>query len=312
MKAVWSRLAICTIALVMGPVALADTPLVWRGETILNLEELDARMLRFPHADRATYARDPANLARLMDQLLVNRVLAAEARELDLDQDPKVIQDLSLAIEEVLAIHRLNHLLDPKNYPDFEMLAYERYLSDSSVREVAAGQVVQHILVSLEGRGDEEALAEAVRLRQEAQAHPDRFDNLVTQHSDDPGKSSNNGIYRIEDPEIYQPDFVSAARALQQIGDISEPVKTQFGYHVIKLLEVIPARTRPFEEVKAQLIKRERDQYVKSARTDYLRDIRSRDAEVGDEQLLLTLPARYGGRPEEAGIQEEQTAADKP
>jgi parvulin-like peptidyl-prolyl isomerase len=235
-----------------------------------------------------------------MDQLLVNRGLAAEARELGLDKDPAVSRDLELAVEEVLAIHRLNRLLDSDNLPDFEPLARERYLADPSAYHRPESRVVEHVLISTSDRSDEEALQLAEQVREEAGVGASFLD-LIVRYSDDPGKTNNQGRYTITDPTKYQPEFSAAAIGLSKPGDISAPIRTTFGYHIIKLVSVTTAETLPFERVREDLIRNIANEYRKNVRSDHLTQIRAKGEGQGDEELLLTLPYRYGGRTEAPG-----------
>jgi parvulin-like peptidyl-prolyl isomerase len=289
-------LALAVIGASSVAVAGDSTVVVERGDAKLTLDDLDGRMSRFPPHERASYARDPENLARLMDQLLVNRALAEEARQLGLDRNENVAKDLALAVEEVLAVHRLNLLVSPESLPDFEQLAHEMYLSDPSVRQAPESRAVQHILVSTAERSEAEALALAQDLRARAVDGAD-FSALVGEFSEDPGKASNGGHYVMSVSGEFAPQFEAGAKALANVGDISEPILTDFGYHIILLRSYTPAKDRPFDEVKGGLVTRLRNDFVKEARGRHVSTLRN-VPETGDTELLRTLPARYGGRPE--------------
>lgn len=277
-----------------------DAVLVARGEYTLTLGDMDARMSRFPEHERAQFARDPANLARLMDRLLYDSMLADEARQMGLENDPAVRRDLELAVREVLAIHRMNRLFDQGELPDFRLLARERYLADPTKHVVPEKLVIEHVLISTRERSDEEALALAGQVRMLAAKNPTHFPELVAEYSEDPSKSSNNGRFDIDDPEKFVAEFVDAARNLDQPDEISAPVKTDYGYHILRLIEKTPARQRSYEEVEDALLRSVELDYRDTARSDYRTTVRARHQENGNEALLLTLPARYGGRPEEA------------
>lgn len=294
----FSLTAVAAIAAAQGDV------LIERGDARLTLSELDGRMHRFPSQERPIFARRPENLARLMDQLLLNKQLAAEARELGLDRDPNVQADLKLAVEEVLALHRLNELTSPERMPDLEQLVREQYQANRDEYRVPETREVTHILVGTEGRDAKEAERLATQIAEQARAGSD-FGELVERHSDDPGKESNKGRYTISKEGEYAPAFEQAARALAKPGDISDPVQTSFGYHVIRLDTVVPERLQTFDEVRAVLLADAKRDYYKRARTDHA-DVLKRQPEQGNEALLKTLPARYGGRPEEAAADENQ------
>lgn len=291
-----------TLALAAAPAAAVDlgteSELVSRGDATLTLADLDARMSRFSRVERGMYARDPANLARLMDRLLLNRQLANEARDMELDQDPAIRRDLELAREEILAVHRLNRLLDAGAMPDFTELARERFLSQPERYAPLESRRVQHILIGTEDREDPEAYQLAVKVRGEAMADGADFQALVEQYSEDQGKSTNKGEYVITRPGEFVPEFEAAARLAPEVGYISEPVKTRFGYHLIKLLAVETSPPTTFEDVQATLVDELRDEYIAEIRAKHSAQLKALE-DRGNEELLLTLPARYGGRPEE-------------
>jgi peptidyl-prolyl cis-trans isomerase D len=78
------------------------------------------------------------------------------------------------------------------------------------------------------------------------------FADLAKKYSEDPGSASKGGEYDGVVRGQMVPEFEKAAFALKP-GEISEPVKTQYGYHIIQLISHEEPRLKPFEEVKAQL-----------------------------------------------------------
>lgn len=279
----------------------AATELIRRGDAVLTLADLDGRMSRLADVERSTHAREPLNLSRMIDRLLINRQLAIEARELGLDQDPAVQKDMELALEEVLATHRLNQLVRRENMPDFGPLARERFLADPDQYGVPETRRVVHVLIDNTKRDDDEALVLAGEVRSQALSGSTPFRELVERYSDDPGKASNQGHYAVQRSGEFVPEFEAAAKALGAPGDVTEPVKTRYGYHVIKLLEIEPGRPARFEDVEESLIGELRDNYIQEVRGKYASNLRGL-VDVGNEELMLTLPARYGGRPEETAV----------
>ena len=122
----------------------------------------------------------------------------------------------------------------------------------------------RHILIRVQGSPspirpgqkdltDAEALAKAQDLRKRIQAGED-FAQLASQESDDTGSGANGGDLGFFRRGQMVPSFEQAAFALQP-GELSEPVKTQFGYHVIK---VEAKESKSFEEVRPELERRMR------------------------------------------------------
>lgn len=263
-----------------------------RGSARLTLADIDARMTRLASATRPDFAFRPENLARMMDQLLLNRQLANEAREAGLDANPDVRRDLELAMEEVLAIHRLNQVADERERGDLEKLARERYLADPSKFIVGEQRVVEHVLVRNDSRTDDEARTLAETVRAEAIRDGSSFPVLVERYSEDTGKAGNKGRYVVSKEGQYVPEFEAASRALKQPGDVSEPVKTTFGYHIIRLVEVRPESRRAFEDVKDQIVADVRENQLSTLREAHKKQLSSLP-ERGDDALLRSLPDRY-------------------
>lgn len=83
---------------------------------------------------------------------------------------------------------------------------------------------------------EQEALKEAQQIRNELLAGAD-FSELAQQHSDDPGSAMLGGELGFMGKGQLVPEYEAAVLALSK-GDISEPVKTEFGYHLIQLIEI--------------------------------------------------------------------------
>ena len=95
-------------------------------------------------------------------------------------------------------------------------------------------------------------LARAEELYQQAVAGED-FAELAKSFSADSGSAKRGGVLPVLGlGEMIEP-FEKAAFALQQPGDISRPVKTRFGYHIIKIVDVKPAQAKPLKEVRAEI-----------------------------------------------------------
>jgi peptidyl-prolyl cis-trans isomerase D len=107
-----------------------------------------------------------------------------------------------------------------------------------------------HILVE-SGEDDAAARARAESLLKQAQGGAD-FATLARENSDDIGSKAQGGDLGWSTREAYEAPFADALFAMQK-GEIRGPVRTRFGYHIIRLEDVRPSRQRPFEEVRAEL-----------------------------------------------------------
>lgn len=122
-----------------------------------------------------------------------------------------------------------------------------------------------HILVDTKTRTPEEALQRIKQVREQAVGGK-KFEELALEYSDDPSVKGNKGdLGFFEEGKMVKP-FSDAAFAISAPGDISEPVKTIFGFHIIQLNEKKPKLVRSFEEVKEKIIQGEREKYLNEYR----------------------------------------------
>lgn len=112
---------------------------------------------------------------------------------------------------------------------------------------------VSHILVE----GDDEAKAQAIldQLNEGAD-----FAALAEEKSDDFGSASEGGSLGWIERDVMDPSFEEAAFALQKVGDTTGLVKSEFGYHIIKLDELKDAVAKPYQEVAAEVKQELKDQ----------------------------------------------------
>lgn len=111
---------------------------------------------------------------------------------------------------------------------------------------------ISHILV--EG-SDKAALDKARSLMQQLKDGAS-FAALAKKHSADPGSAEKGGDLGNLEPGVMVKEFEDAAMALNKTGELAGPVKSQFGYHIIKMTKYTPAVRKPFAKVKAELTAR--------------------------------------------------------
>jgi len=108
-----------------------------------------------------------------------------------------------------------------------------------------------HILLNLADKDEASVRKQAESILQQVKAGAD-FAELAKKFSEDPGTRDNGGDLDYFSRGRMVPDFEMAAFALQP-GQVSDLVRTQFGLHIIKLVDKRPAVTRAFEEVQPQI-----------------------------------------------------------
>ncbi|HVT43574.1 MAG TPA: peptidyl-prolyl cis-trans isomerase [Thermoanaerobaculia bacterium] len=158
----------------------------------------------------------------------------------------------------------------------------DKYRMGESVR-------VRHILVRPESDGDEADAAarkEAEDLVAKLEGGAD-FAQLAGQHSDDPGSAANGGDLGYFERGRMVPEFEQVAFTLPP-GQTSDVVKSQFGYHIIRVVDKREGGSRPFEEVRFQLEQQLRDERSKDQAREEITRVRARldKAKVKSDETL--------------------------
>jgi peptidyl-prolyl cis-trans isomerase C len=129
---------------------------------------------------------------------------------------------------------------------------------ESNIKEFEQPETVKasHILFMV----DPDASPDVVKQKEEAAtkaaeraAAGEDFTKLAKELSEEPGASESGGDLGFFPKDRMVPEFAEVAFA-QNVGDISKPVKTQFGWHVIKVTDKKEAGTAPFDQVKEQVV----------------------------------------------------------
>ena len=197
-------------------------------------------------------ADTPETRQAVIDQLALQIVVADEAVKKGLDKTPEVAEQLDMIRQSVLANAYVQDFVKNNPVSDEALKAeYERIKATMSGTEYKA----RHILVAKE----DEARDVIAKLRKD----PGAFAKLAAEKSKDPGSAAKGGDLGWFDLNGMVPEFGAAVGKMAK-GKISdEPVKSQFGYHVILLEDTKPIEAPPLDDVKAQLSQQLQQQAVK-------------------------------------------------
>lgn len=188
----------------------------------------------------------------IVDQLALQLVVAEEAVRKGLDKTPEIAEQIDAMKQSVLANAYVKDFI--KNNPvsdDMVKAEYERIKATVTGMEYRG----RHILVEKEA----EAKEIIARLRKEPRA----FAKLAMEKSRDTGSGPRGGDLGWFDAKGMVPEFGAALGKLEKGKFTQEPVRTQFGYHVILLEDSRPVEAPPIEEVKAQLSQQLQEQNLK-------------------------------------------------
>lgn len=263
-----------TVLLACGPLFAADTatPLMGDGAAAISGSDLVTETSTLDAPTRKAALSSPKNVEHLATEMYVRRVLATQAQEQKLDQDPAVQHLLQVVRERVLAdaLAKRAEARSRPSDPVLENLAQQNYTTQQQRFQQPERVDVRHILIL---GSTPEARAEAEKVRALAMAPGADFAALAKQYSKDPGSAEKGGeLGAMPRGRMIKP-FEDAAFALTKPGQISDVIETKFGFHVIQLESKLPAGVQPFAEVKDQLMKEAAAGIAASARQELVRPI---------------------------------------
>ncbi len=177
----------------------------------------------------------------LLDQMVGTMLVSQAGRKAKLQDDPEVKKRLALVQDQLIADAYVQRLLK-KQVTDQKLHArYDKFVKDAPPREEVHAR---HILVA----NEDEAKAIIAELKKGADFH-----KLAQEKTTDPSGKSSGGDLGYFTKEDMVPEFADAAFKLKP-GEITDtPVKTQFGWHVIKVEDRRTAKPPTFEQIKPKL-----------------------------------------------------------
>jgi peptidyl-prolyl cis-trans isomerase C len=279
---VWSL----TVLLLLESLALAQAPLnpdevlVENHWTKITRGEYEAELLRLPADVRGGFALSAKRVTDLLVRMLVTKSLAVQARASDLYKDEAMQRRRALEIDRadaglfIAGVEAEAGKIADARMAQFENRARELYAANRDAYRVAEQVAVSHILFDTKSRSKEEAVKLAQDARTRIVAGAD-FNDLAKQLSDDPTAKQNGGRIDYFDKSRMDPAFSDAAFGLKNVGDITVPVMSSFGYHLIRLDGRNQARLKSFDEVKDQMIANERGRFIDQRRDEALAAIRN-------------------------------------
>jgi peptidyl-prolyl cis-trans isomerase C len=178
----------------------------------------------------------------IIDNLTMQTLVAGEAVKKGLDKTPETTRQIEAVKTSILANAFVQDYLKNNPVTDEALKAeYDKIIASQGGKEYKA----RHILVAKE----DEAKDIIAKLKKDVKS----FEGMAKAKSMDPGSKANGGDLGWFDPRGMVPEFGAAVAKLEKGAFTQEPVKSQFGYHVILLEDSRAVTPPPLEQVKEQL-----------------------------------------------------------
>ncbi len=196
----------------------------------------------------------------LREEVITREIFMQEAQKLGLDTTDDFKTQMELVRQQVLIRELVNDFQKKNPVTDTDAQAeFDKFAAANGGKEYKAS----HILVEKEA--DAKAIIASLK-------KGGKFDAIAKKSSKDPGSGANGGALDWAAPSGYVKEFSDAMVTLEK-GKMTEmPVKTQFGYHIIRLDDVRDTQLPKFEEVKPQILQQLQQQKL----AQFQQDLRSR------------------------------------
>ena len=258
-----SRLSLAVIAAAMlAPVAAsAQNVAVVNGKAVPKAR-VDALMAQVA---RSGQPMTPELEKQVRDEVVLREMFMQEAEKRGLNGTEEYKNQLEFARQTILIRELFSDYAKKNPITDADIAAeYDKFKAQSGGTEYRA----RHILVESE----DEAKTLIAKIKGGA-----KFEDMAKEHSKDPGSAENGGDLDFANPKGYVPEFGEALTKLAKGEMTQAPVKSQFGWHIIKLEDTREAPLPPLESVKPQIeqrlqqqkVAKFRDEVRAKARTDY-------------------------------------------
>jgi peptidyl-prolyl cis-trans isomerase C len=231
-----SKLALSLVA-VLSLSAMAQNLAVVNGKPVPS-SRVEALKQQVERSGRPV---TPEILAQIKEELIAREIFVQEARKRGLEASDDYKTQLELARQSLLIRELFANFQKKNPVTDAEIKAeYDKFVAANGGKEYRA----RHILVEKE----DEAKALIADLKKGG-----KFEDLAKKASKDPGSGANGGDLDWASAASYVPEFSNAMVKLEKGQMTDVPVKSQFGFHIIRVDDVREAQLPKLDEVKPQI-----------------------------------------------------------
>jgi len=252
-RSVLSRVALCAALIVVAACNHENTPAAepaaksGGGDVIatykggkLTSGDVAQEFERLPAPSR-TYLSAPERKRQFVENLIMNDLLFEEGQRAGFDKDPEIDHQVTDLRKRLVVQRVMRQYQTPPTISDEQVRAYY----DQNPILYSTTQIhASHILVKDE--------ATAKQILAELRDHPDKFADLAREKSTDTISAKKGGDLGTFGAGRMVPEFEKVAFALKP-GEISDVVKTQYGYHIITVIDRKEGEPKPFDQVKEQI-----------------------------------------------------------
>ena len=298
--------------------AATDDPVLVENSTVtIRRSDYQRELERLPPEVRPGFANSEKRVNELLRRMLIERTLAAQARAEKLETRPENAARLAMEQERLYAQLKVAEIdavasagFDARR-AQWEARAREIYQVDRAKYSTPEQVSASHILFDTKARSSDAARQLAAETLAKVKAGAD-FNVLAREVSDDRSAKSNSGQLGWFSFGEMDPAFAKAAFALAKTGELSQPVQSSFGWHVIRLDGRRPAVQKPFEEVRESILAELKQKYVNDEREAALAKLRTDPTIRAHREAIDALVTRVEQDAVRRAVQQQAPGATAP
>ena len=263
-----------------GAASAADEVLARIGKRVVTQKDIEYLIALYPENEQALLKGSAEYLEVLLKNMVTVIVVSDIAKKKSFDKKGDIGKQVEMIVNEYLArAYVEQEILGGVTVSDEEVEKF--YKGNQSAFESPEQLRVRHILISVKpGASDEEKNAARKKTTDilERVKKGEDFAKLAEEHSEDPGSRQKGGDLGYIARNTTMPELEQAAFALE-VGRVSGPVETAFGFHLIKVEGKKKASIAPFDQVKEE-VRRKTLQEAKQKKVSSFIDQAFKDAGV--------------------------------
>jgi peptidyl-prolyl cis-trans isomerase C len=292
-----------------GSKAPEDKILAKVGDEVIRESDIEQGLQGISAQQRQQMESSAQARQQYIKSYLEFRLLVAQGKKLGLHHTDPFKKKLAFAADQIVATELMakdsetlkkkieQADVDPKAYYEAHKDKFQTTTDTYSAR---------HILVKVkaneqdkDGISDADAKVKLAKIQAEVKAGK-KLADLAKEYSDDPGSKDTGGLYENFDPGQMVPEFGNAVRT-QAIGVVGEPVKTQFGYHIVEVTAKAPkGAQKPFESVSKDIPQMAQAERQEKVWNEYL------------DSIKKVIPFEVYGEPKTSAVKAEAPAKATP
>ena len=284
-----------------------------KGKAVITHKDIDGYLQnRVPSRHYSAFLSDPDRIGTMVTNLILPRQATVAAIEAGIHGEPTMQARMLQAADALLSRTYAERYASERELTEDEyaLMAREEFLK-TRPKTVARFDFSQLLIPSVEDYEDRLALLnKTVEIGRELQNDPARFDQIESSDSHDAGEASGDEasddsepvtlFSTIEKAELANlTDPVAQAIASAEVGSLVGPVRSEYGWHFLRLEKKYDPEPKPFEEVRSDLIKKAKENHMELVTGRLMAEFDAKELKIAEgavEALLDRYDATFDTR----------------